>query len=109
MRKFIEYLESASPYLECCAVGRTTHEEKKFFKRIVEENNLEKEFSSKVKEDPSWQNLAEKEVFYFVDIVNTKRCLLTSKVDPEIRLLKLELGDKAVIKLMVDATTVQNV
>lgn len=109
MKNFWDYLEEAKPYLECCFAGKTPDEEKAVVKRIVEKYDLENMFNTKANEDVPWQELAKEGVFYFVDIVNTKRCLLTSKVDPEIRLLKLELGEKAVIKLMVDATTVHNV
>ena len=101
-----EYLEVACPYLECHLVGRTPTEEKDFFKRIAEKYDLEKVFRAKANEDISWSNLAEKEVFYFVDVV--KNGLRISRVDPEIKLLKFEFGKKAVIKLVVDTKTVHS-
>ena len=101
-----EYLKDACPYLEHFMVGGTSEEEKEFFKRVAEKHNLEEDFNSKVREDILWQELAKGGVFYFVDVV--KPGLYSKKVEPEIMLLKLEMGEKAVIKLMIDEETVHS-
>ena len=101
-----EYLEEACPYLECCMVGETVEKEKEFFKRVADKYGLEEDFSTKAKEDIPWQELAKGGILYFVYLV--KPGLYVKKVEPEIKLLKLEMGEKAVIKLMVDAETVRS-
>ena len=101
-----KYLEVASPYLECCMVGKTAEEEKKFINRVADKYDLGEEFIAKAREDVPWQELAKGGVFYFVDLV--KPGLYPKKVEPEIVLLKLEMGEKAVLKLLVDAETVRS-
>lgn len=101
-----EYLEEACPYLECCMVGGTVEKGKEFFNRVAKKYNLEEDFSTKAKEDIPWQELAKGGIFYFVDLV--KPGLYLKKVEPEIMLLKLEMGEKAVLKLLVDAETVRS-
>ena len=105
MKNFWDYLEEAKLYLECCYAGRTPDEEKDFIRRVVERYNLEDEFNSKANEDVPWQELAKEGVSYFVDVV--KPGLHTSKVNPELKLLKLEFETKSVIKLLVDSNTLQ--
>ena len=101
-----EYLEEACPYLECCMVGGTVEKGKEFFNRVAKKYNLEEDFSTKAKEDIPWQELAKGGIFYFVDLV--KPGLYLKKVEPESMLLKLEMGEKAVLKLLVDAETVRS-
>lgn len=103
MKNFWDYLEEAKPYLECCFAGKTPDEEKAVVKRIVEKYDLENMFNTKANEDVPWQELAKEGVFYYVDVV--KPSLYVSKVNPELKLLKLEFGTKAVIKLLVDTNT----
>lgn len=101
-----EYLEVACPYLEHCMVGGTVEKEKEIFNRVAEKYNLGEDFSTKAKEDISWQELAKGGIFYFVDLV--KPVLYPKKVEPEIVLLKLEMGEKAVFKLLVAEETVHS-
>lgn len=98
--------EVASPYLEHCVLGRTVEKEKELCKWVAEKYNLEEDFNSKVREDISWQELAKGGIFYFVDLV--KPGLYPKKVEPEIVLLKLEMGEKAVFKLLVAEETVRS-
>lgn len=105
MKNFWDYLEEATPYLEYCSAGKTPDDEKIFITRVVNLFGLDKEFNAKANEDFLWRKLAEEGVFYYVDVVRPG--LYASEVKPELKMLRLEFGTKAVIKLLVDTNTLR--
>lgn len=99
MKLFPEYLKEAEPYLEYSQLGNVKTE-KEIIRRITLQYGLEEDFNSKVKSNDSWRNLAEKDgVSYFIDI--SKKVYFVPSGRPYLKLLELELGTKAVFKLVV--------